>query len=155
MQTKSRLLSFMLLLTVMLLAGILCPLTSNAVTITTEVDDQHEKITIDCSKNSGEDGQWEELARKYCAEHPEEEDCPEGGFCNQGGSAVGVKATGFYGIGVGQPNPVPTRTPPYTCQSGRLCANEGQQNCSLTIAGGGRCKNTYTYSTRACACMCK
>jgi hypothetical protein len=72
------------------------------------------------------------------------------GYCAPGASAAGKPATGFYGVG--GTNPVPA-TPARTCSSGTLCGSPGTACDPLYPTK--KCKNTYWYSSRACACTCQ
>lgn len=139
-----------------LMIGSVLPQTSHAATITTDVDGNNERVTIECKKladgdqRNPKDLTNQKLAEKYCTEHPEDEDCGIGG-CDTGANAAGTSATGFYGIGGA--NPVPA-SPARTCKSGKLCAKPGLPNCSAFYPSR-TCKHTYNYSTEACGCGCK
>ncbi len=155
MENKNARLS-MLIFSGALMIGSLLPQIGHAVTITTEVNGDNERVTIECKKvtdggqRTKQDLINQKLAEKYCNEHEEDENCGPSG-CDPGANAAGTSATGFYGIGGA--NPVPS-SPPRTCQSGKLCANPGQANCSALYPSR-TCKNTYNYSTQACSCQCK
>jgi hypothetical protein len=149
MKMKMCLLRVALIITPLLVVG---PLATQAVTITTDVDSENERVTIDCKKTSAQDTPTPRSSG-FCKDHPDDPQCSEPivSGCDPGASAAGKSATGFYGIG--GTNPVPA-SPPRTCQSGTLCANPGVPNCSLYYPNR-TCKNTYTYTNGACACACK
>lgn len=151
MKNKNARLS-MMIFTVTLMIGGAMPKTSQAATITTDVDGSNERVTIECKKltEGKRDLITQKLAEKYCKEHDEDEDCGPSG-CDPGANAAGTSATGFYGIGGA--NPVPA-IPARTCRSGKLCANPGLTNCSA-LNPSWTCKHTYNYSTQACGCGCK
>jgi hypothetical protein len=151
-KNKNARLSMMMIFTAILMIGGAMPKTSQAATITTDVDGNNERVTIECKKltDGKRDLITQKLAEKYCEEHPEDDDCGPGG-CDPGANAAGTSATGF--VGINGTNPVPA-SPARTCRSGKLCANPGQANCS-GLHPSWTCKHTYNYSTQACGCGCK
>lgn len=93
---------------------------------------------------------YDKLLKKYCDEHPEDEDeCRDAG-CLPGANAAGKSAQGFYGNG--GPNPVQAG---HTCLSGTLTSTPGSKCDPLNPNSTKRCKNIYTYSTRVCSFGCK